>query len=81
MRAELPFEFMLNALRLRKGFSRELFEQRTGESFAVIAPALERAIAKGLMALDGSEQWITTELGRRFLNDLQAEFLPQAAPA
>jgi len=78
-RAELPFEFMLNVLRLREGFSRELFEQRTGEPFAAIEEALERASAKQLIAASAEGQWVPTELGRRFLNDLQAEFLPQLA--
>jgi oxygen-independent coproporphyrinogen-3 oxidase len=72
---ELPFEFMLNALRLRDGFSRELFEQRTGEPFAVIEDALQRARAKQMIEPSTFGHWVPTELGRRFLNDLQAEFL------
>jgi oxygen-independent coproporphyrinogen-3 oxidase len=73
--SELPFEFMLNVLRLREGFSRELFERRTGESIEVVAAALARAIAKDMIAVSGNGEWIPTDLGRRFLNDLQAEFL------
>ena len=80
-RTELPFEFMLNALRLREGFTRTLFEQRTGESFDVVEPALERATANKLIALSSQGRWAATELGWRFLNDLQAEFLPQLASA
>jgi oxygen-independent coproporphyrinogen-3 oxidase len=76
-RAELPFEFMLNALRLREGFSRELFEQRTGEAFAVLAAPLARASAKNMISASRGERWIPTEFGLRFLNDLQAEFLQQ----
>jgi oxygen-independent coproporphyrinogen-3 oxidase len=75
--SELPFEFMLNVLRLREGFSRELFEQRTGESIAVVAAAIARASAKDMLAESARGEWIPTDLGRRFLNDLQAEFLPE----
>jgi len=71
---ELPFEFMLNALRLKEGVPAASFSERTGLSTAVIAPALRRAEAKGLLDADPA-RFKATPLGWRFLNDLQAEFL------
>jgi oxygen-independent coproporphyrinogen-3 oxidase len=71
------FEFMLNALRLSDGFDRELFEGRTGLAFAAAEPGLTRARARDLIGEDGG-RWCPTELGRRFLNDLQAIFLPES---
>lgn len=71
---DLPFEFMLNALRLNEGFEPRGFEERTGLSVRSIEPALCRARDRGLLERSG-EAWRPTELGRRFLNDLQASFL------
>jgi coproporphyrinogen III oxidase-like Fe-S oxidoreductase len=79
--ADLPFEFCLNALRLREGFDPACFESRTGQSRDVLAPALARAQAQGLLAPDAAGRWVPTELGRRFLNDLQAMFLPDPGGA
>jgi oxygen-independent coproporphyrinogen-3 oxidase len=73
--ADLPFEFMLNALRLNAGFAAGDFEQRTGLALGSVAPALTRAGERGLLERSG-ERWRPTELGRKFLNDLQASFLP-----
>jgi oxygen-independent coproporphyrinogen-3 oxidase len=73
--AELPFEFMMNALRLCEGIPVNLFEQRTGLSFAVLTTRLQQAEQRGLMARDF--QWLKpTPLGQRFLNDLLQIFLP-----
>jgi oxygen-independent coproporphyrinogen-3 oxidase len=72
---ELPFEFMLNALRLNEGFEREEFEARTGLALESIATGLGRAQERGLLEMRG-HSWRPTELGRRFLNDLQQSFLP-----
>jgi oxygen-independent coproporphyrinogen-3 oxidase len=73
---ERPFEFMLNALRLVDGFDLAAFEARTGlPSFAVV-PALETLAGRGLMEETGAGHWRPTALGQRFLNDLQAAFLP-----
>jgi oxygen-independent coproporphyrinogen-3 oxidase len=75
--AELPFEFMLNALRLVDGVPTTSFEERTGLSLAAIAPELRAATDRGL--LDPAPMRIrATELGRRFLNDLQGVFLRDA---
>jgi len=74
--AELLFEFMLNALRLHDGFDGALFEERTGLSMLSLAEAFEAALKKGLIDNREPGYWQPTALGRRFLNDLQAEFLP-----
>jgi oxygen-independent coproporphyrinogen-3 oxidase len=73
--SELPFEFALNALRLVDGFEITLFEHRTGLPAAVLEPPLEAARARGLIERHATG-WRPTALGRRFLNDLQALFLP-----
>ncbi|WP_233168062.1 radical SAM family heme chaperone HemW [Xylophilus sp. ASV27] len=73
-RAELPFEFMLNALRLREGFLLQDFTERTGLSLAAIGPALEEAERRGLLQRDLRRAW-PTERGFDFLNDLQSLFL------
>ena len=72
---DLPFEFMLNALRLVEGVSSDIFAARTGLSLAAIAPALRTATARGLLDPDPS-RLMATPLGLRFLNDLQQLFLP-----
>lgn len=72
---ELPFEFALNALRLNEGFAAADFEQRTGLAAGVLAGRLALAIRRGLLEAVGNG-WRPTALGRRFLNDLQALFLP-----
>jgi oxygen-independent coproporphyrinogen-3 oxidase len=72
---ELPFEFMLNALRLNAGFDRADFEQRTGLALEAISAALALAERRGLLERVAAEHWRPTEFGRRFLNDLQAMFL------
>jgi len=73
---ELLFEFMLNALRLTAGFSLRTFCARTGLGPEVALPGLEQGRQRGLLARDGEDHWQPTVLGRRFLNDLQALFLP-----
>jgi len=73
--ADLSFEFCLNALRLVAGFTPQHFEERTGLPVAVLEEPAERARARGLLErVDG--RWRATALGRRFLNDLQEQFLP-----
>ena len=72
---ELPFEFMLNVLRLHAGFERADFEQRTGRELEAVSGALALAEQRGLLARSAGEHWRPTDLGRRFLNDLQAMFL------
>lgn len=77
---ECIFEFMLNALRLRQGFHRALFEARTGLLWSELAPGIELARERGLL-VERSGTWRTTELGWRFLNDVQALFLPEGQAA
>jgi oxygen-independent coproporphyrinogen-3 oxidase len=74
-RDALPFEFMLNALRLKDGFPLHYFFERTGLPQSAIGQALEAAQAKGLLVRDGG--WIRpTPQGFDFLSDLQEMFLP-----
>ncbi len=74
VRADLPFEFMLNALRLREGFALEQFRARTGLPFTAIEQALQEAERKGLLQRTLSHAR-PTERGFDFLNDLQQLFL------
>ncbi|MGE5615715.1 MAG: radical SAM family heme chaperone HemW [Bacillota bacterium] len=78
--AELPFEFMLNALRLVEGFPIALFTERTGLPIVAVNEPLDDAERRGLIARD--HEWIRpTAQGRRFLNDLLEKFLPGDAPS
>lgn len=71
--AEVSGEFMLNALRLNKGFSLARFESYTGLSATCLEPQLSRQYDRGLLSIsDGRVQ--ATELGRRFLDSVVAEF-------
>lgn len=72
--AEFPFEFMLNALRLKDGVPASYYYDRTGQSLLTLTPALARARQRGLLA-DDPLRLRATPLGWRFLNDLQSEFL------
>ena len=73
-RADLPFEFMLNALRLREGVAQDLFYERTGLSYGDIAERLALARQKKLLTPD-SLRLQATDTGWRFLNELQSIFL------
>jgi oxygen-independent coproporphyrinogen-3 oxidase len=73
-RADLPFEFMLNALRLRQGFGLREFTERTGLPITAIAGALDAAQAQGLIDRDFARVR-PTQRGYDFLSDLQALFL------
>jgi oxygen-independent coproporphyrinogen-3 oxidase len=80
---DLPFEFMLNALRLTDGVPTSLYAERTGTPLSSAARMIALATDKGLLSPDPA-RLAPTELGRRFLNDLQALFLadpPAAARA
>jgi len=79
-RADLPFEFMLNALRLRQGFAVPQFTARTGLPLTAIEQPLREAERLGLVERDLNQVRPTTR-GFDFLSDLQALFLPpQARP-
>ena len=72
--ARLPFEYMLNLLRLHEGFDLRDFEARTGLGRAVLQPALATAVERGWLHRDGGRV-VPTELGRRFTNDVVELFL------
>ena len=75
--AELPFEYFLNALRLNDGFTWAQYVTRTGLDRGAAAMVCERAAADGLLEPNSVRSgWRPTALGQRFLNDLQARFLP-----
>jgi oxygen-independent coproporphyrinogen-3 oxidase len=73
-RDQLPFEFMLNATRLKDGFELTRFSERTGLSLAALQKGLDQAERQGLIARDFARVW-PTERGFDFLNDLQGLFL------
>jgi len=73
---DLPFEFLMNALRLSEGFALPLFESRTGLKRDAIVPTLSSLQADGLLVGD-TESWRTTRLGARFLNEVLLRFLPE----
>ena len=74
--AELPFEFMLNALRLVEGFEPGLFSERTGLPLALVERELRIAEERGLLERDW-KRIRPTERGRHFLNELLGSFLPE----
>ncbi len=76
-RQDLPFEFMLNALRLRNGFGLRDFSERTGLGLNAIEAALQEAERKGLLERDFSRVR-PTQRGFDFLSDLQSLFLSNA---
>ncbi|MGH8708870.1 MAG: radical SAM family heme chaperone HemW [Burkholderiales bacterium] len=71
---ELPFEFMLNVLRLVEGVPAERFEERTGLPLAAVARRLAAAEAAGLLESD-PQRIRPTQRGRLFLNELLQLFL------
>jgi len=73
-RADMGFEFMLNTLRLTEGFAPALFGERTGMGLNAIEAPLQAAEQKGLLYRDHTVIR-PTEMGMRFLNDLQEMFL------
>jgi putative oxygen-independent coproporphyrinogen III oxidase len=79
--AELPFEFMLNALRLVEGFEAKTFTRRTGLPWESIAGTMADLVGEGLIAPTGT--WYrASPLGLRFLNDVLLRFvteIPQTA--
>lgn len=74
-RRALPFEFMLNTLRLREGFALERLRERTGLPLSAVEAALSEAVRRGLLTRDASRV-VPTPRGFDFLSDLQALFLP-----
>jgi putative oxygen-independent coproporphyrinogen III oxidase len=78
-REQIPFEFMLNALRLNDGFTLTRFSATTGLDSSAIRHRLDAAIARDWLMQDGG-RIRATAFGRRFLNDVIAAFLPDANP-
>lgn len=78
-RSELPFEFMLNTLRLAGGFDLSLFAERTGMPLSAVLAAINKAQAQGLLLKEG-EYVKPSARGFDFLNDMQALFLPTTHP-
>lgn len=74
-RGELPFEFLMNALRLNEGVASELFCQRTGLALEALAVARQTAENRGLLSADPQRLCASRE-GQLFLNDLLQYFLP-----
>jgi oxygen-independent coproporphyrinogen-3 oxidase len=76
---ELPFEYMMNQLRLFSGFTLTDYQQRTGLASSTILPILEQAKQKKLIScktdLSTENEWQVTPLGHRYLNDLLEMFL------
>ncbi|MBV6289137.1 radical SAM family heme chaperone HemW [Pseudomonas sp. MAFF 301350] len=71
---ELPFEFLMNALRLTEGVDAELFAQRTGLALEQLAAARREAEQKGLLQVEPT-RLVATPRGQLFLNDLLQYFL------
>jgi putative oxygen-independent coproporphyrinogen III oxidase len=76
--ADLPFEFMLNALRLTHGFEIDTFAARTGLAWESLERSLRHLTSRGLIELQGRRCRPTT-LGSRFLNDVLLTFMPENA--
>lgn len=71
---ELPLEFMMNVLRLTEGVNSAIYPARTGLTADTLQPQLERLRSRGLMEANPA-RLATTELGRRFLNDVLEAFM------
>lgn len=74
--ADLPVEFLMNALRLIEGVPTDLFSERTGLPLTALEPELSRAQSRGLLVANPNRLQ-ATELGLRFLNDLLLGFMPE----
>ncbi|QKE38653.2 radical SAM family heme chaperone HemW [Ferrovum myxofaciens] len=72
---DLPFEFMMNALRLSKGVPREMYERHTGLSLQELQPLLSQLEEEGWLEAN-PHRLCPTFRGQRFLNDLLQRFLP-----
>ena len=73
---ELPFEFMLNALRLVDGFDEALFIGRTGLEWAAVAERMESLAGRGLLLRSGT-RWKPSPQGLKFLNELLLSFVSE----
>lgn len=73
--SDLPFEFMMNGLRLKNGVPKQFWTQRTGLAWSVIEPQLIKLHNRGLVELSGDHIHCTAQ-GFLFLNQVLQEFLP-----
>jgi putative oxygen-independent coproporphyrinogen III oxidase len=73
---ELPFEFMLNALRLVDGFEIGTFVERTGLEWQQIAPAVDALVNRKLLIVQGT-RLLPTVIGLRFLNEMLLSFIAE----
>jgi oxygen-independent coproporphyrinogen-3 oxidase len=78
--ADLPFEFMMNALRLNAGYATRDYEARTGLEHARLQPLIDTLQTRGLLE-HGDGGFRATALGARYLNDLLLAFLPGSVPS
>ena len=75
---ERTIEFLMNTLRLKQGFSRSLFETRTGNEFSIVSNKVSNLVEDGLLEINFIEKetfYSATRKGYRFLNTLLGEFL------
>ena len=75
---ERTIEFLMNALRLKEGFSQNLFEVRTGNEFSVISSKISKLIESGFIETNKIHEedfYCASHKGYRFLNTLLGEFL------
>ena len=81
-RRDLPFEFMLGALRLQDGFELSRYAERTGLPLSSVLATLQQARERGLVDADGGSGQVRPSVrGFDFLSDLQAMFLPASKPS
>jgi putative oxygen-independent coproporphyrinogen III oxidase len=76
--ADLPFEFMMNALRLTDGFELDTFTERTGLDWSAVQANFQSLATRELVAMEGG-MCKPTPHGLRFLNEVLLEFLPEKA--
>lgn len=73
--SSLPFEFLMNALRLREGVDLSCWQQRTGLSLDLLAPIWQQQQAQGLVLDWQSGRLTTSDIGYRYLNSLLSAWL------
>jgi coproporphyrinogen III oxidase-like Fe-S oxidoreductase len=76
---ELPFEFMLNALRLVDGFDAAMFSQRTGLDWEAVADPVNTLVGRGLLIREGTSHRPSPR-GMGFLNELLLSFMSDVRP-
>jgi putative oxygen-independent coproporphyrinogen III oxidase len=77
---ELPFEFMLNALRLVEGFEAVTFSERSGLDWQSVAEPVKALVGRGLLIQEGADRYRPSALGLQFLNEMLLSFLNGGCP-